>query len=102
MNRIRQARQAIGITMRQLGQKVGCSEAAISNYELGKREPDYETLLKIGEVLGVSVSYLLGEGHDKKALTISPEKQKLLDAIEKMDREEMLRLLKIIDAITGK
>ena len=41
MNRIRQARQAIGITMRQLGQKVGCSEAAISNYELGKREPDY-------------------------------------------------------------
>ena len=99
MNRIRQARQAIGITMRQLGKKVGCSEAAISNYELGKREPDYETLLKIGEVLGVSVSYLLGEGHDKKTLTISPEKQKLLKAVEGMSNDELVRLLKIIEAM---
>lgn len=58
-NRIREVRKQHGLTMKQLGEKVGLSESAISQYENGKRQPDNETLLMFGEIFNVSVDYLL-------------------------------------------
>ena len=60
---LRSARKEKGLTMKELGALVGVSESAISQYETGKREMDFETLLKIGEILECSTDYLLrGEG----------------------------------------
>lgn len=59
MKMLRQRRRECGLTMKQLGQMVGVSEAAISNYETGKRQADFETLLKLGDALNCSVDYLL-------------------------------------------
>lgn len=56
---IRELRKQHGLTMRELGEKIGVSESTISLYETGKREPNYETLLKIAELFNVSVDYLL-------------------------------------------
>lgn len=62
---LRSARKAKGLTMKELGAMVGVSESAISQYETGKREMDFETLLKMGEILECSTDYLL-RGEDKK------------------------------------
>lgn len=59
-NRIRELRKSRNMTMKQLGAIVEMAESTISQYETGKREPDNETLLKLGEFFGVPVSYLLG------------------------------------------
>ena len=56
---IREARKAKGLTMKQLGAMLGVSESAMSQYETGKRRPDYELLLKLSEILDCSVDYLL-------------------------------------------
>ena len=45
--------------MKELGEIIGVAESTISQYETGKREPDFETLLKLGEYFDVSVDYLL-------------------------------------------
>lgn len=45
--------------MKELGHILGLAESTISQYETGKRDPDYETLLKLGEFFGVSVGYIL-------------------------------------------
>lgn len=45
--------------MKELGEIIGVAESTISQYETGKREPDFETLLKLGEFFNVSVDYLL-------------------------------------------
>lgn len=71
MNRIRDYRLAKGLTMAELGKRVDCSEAAISYYELGKREAKYETLLKIAEVLEVSVDILLGNSPPSSSYAFS-------------------------------
>lgn len=63
---IRELRKQHGLTMRELGEKIGVSESTISLYETGKREPNYETLLKIAELFNVSVDYLL-RGEDAPA-----------------------------------
>jgi len=62
---IREYRKRAGMTMKELGDRVGCSEAAISLYELGKREAPYEILLQISEVLDTDVNHLLGRGKDE-------------------------------------
>ncbi len=46
--------------MKQLGEVVDLAESTISQYETGKRQPDNETLLRLGEYFGVTVGYLLG------------------------------------------
>lgn len=42
-----------------IAEYLGVTKQAYSLYELGKREPDFETLLKLGEFFDVSVDYLL-------------------------------------------
>lgn len=59
MLKLRELRKKCGMTMKELGAEIGVAESTISQYETGKRQPDYETLLKLGEFFGVSVDYVL-------------------------------------------
>lgn len=69
MRMLRTIRKEKGLTMKQLGAIVGVTEAAISQYETGKREADFETLLKISEALECTVDYLLGREQEKEKTT---------------------------------
>lgn len=60
MLRLREARKKKNITLKRLGELVGLSESAISQYENGKRQPDNDTLIKFANCLDVSTDYLLG------------------------------------------
>ena len=59
MENLRKLRIAKGLTMKELGEKVGVTESMIGMIETGKRQPGYETLLKLGEELGCSIDYLM-------------------------------------------
>ena len=65
--RLRELRKANKLTMKNLGEMVGVTESAISQYETGKRSPDYETILKFAEIFGCSLDYILGR--DDKAMS---------------------------------
>lgn len=75
---LRSARKAKGLTMKELGAMVGVSESAMSQYETGKREMDFETLLKIGEILDCSTDYLL-RGEDKKRSLLTEVGEEAVD-----------------------
>lgn len=64
MNQIRSLRKEKNITMKRLGEIIGVSESAVSQYENGKRQPDNETLIKIANCFGVTVDYILGRNND--------------------------------------
>ena len=59
--KIRTARKNIAISQGALAKKIDVSLDTISRWEIGKRTPRTEDLLKLSNVLGVSVSYLMGE-----------------------------------------
>ena len=65
--------------MKELGAEIGVAESTISQYETGKRQPDYETLLKLGEFFGVSVDYILTGEETKKAPTPEGERTITMD-----------------------
>lgn len=53
-------RKGKNLTQEQLAVKLGIQRSTYSNYELGKREPDFETAKLIADFFEVSVDYLLG------------------------------------------
>lgn len=57
--RIKQARNAKGLTQKQLGAISGTSEITIRQYELGKRQPRIEQFQAIAAALGVDVNWLM-------------------------------------------
>ena len=58
--RIKAARKAAGLTQKQLAKKIGIPYQSIGQWERGERNPKNETLLRIGNALGVNWGYLAG------------------------------------------
>ena len=97
MIRLRDYRLRAGMTLKELGDKVGASESAISLYELGKREPKYEMLLKLAEALDTDVAHLLGTAEDDdpdlaeyiEELRTRPEMRMLFQTSKGMTKEQV-------------
>ena len=68
--RIRKARKG-KMTQAELAEKIGVHEITIRRWELGERLPDTDSIQKISQVLGVSISELMGEENtDREKPTI--------------------------------
>ena len=57
--RLRELRRARNISQLKLSMDLQLNQNAISRYETGLREADYETLIKIADYFNVSIDYLL-------------------------------------------
>lgn len=91
--RIREIRKKCGLTLKELAARIGCGESSLSQYETGKRQPDYETLLKISDYFGVSVDYLLGKDEEEQEETRDQEMEEYLEQLK--NRSEMRMLFKL-------
>lgn len=110
MKMLRELRRRNGMTMKQLGEEVGVAESTISLYENGKREADYETMLKIAEVFGVSLDYLLrgitGDGVDtddvleyREMLHKDKRYGVLLSASKKLKSEDLDAIIRVTQSM---
>lgn len=57
--RLKELRIRNGISQQEAADYLGITRQAYSHYEVGRRKPDYETLLKLAEFYAVSVTDLL-------------------------------------------
>lgn len=58
--RLKDLRLKKGLTQTELGKKLGVKQSTFTNWENGKREPNFETLIKLADLLEVSVDWLFG------------------------------------------
>lgn len=58
--RLKKARQALGLTQKQVGDLIQVSMQAISHYELGKRDASIPTIIKFAKVLNMNGNQILG------------------------------------------
>ena len=56
---IKRLRADKGINQEQLAEQLHVTRQAVSNWEVGKTQPDIEMLTQIAEYFGVSVEYLI-------------------------------------------
>jgi transcriptional regulator with XRE-family HTH domain len=64
--RIQQAREELGITQQELASRLGLTQAALSNYELGKRRLYLANLEQIASALGKPLSYFMEPADDEE------------------------------------
>lgn len=58
--RLKEIRIKRGLTQTELGEKVGVKQSTFTNWENGKREPNFEIVIKLADLLEVSVDWLFG------------------------------------------
>ena len=52
-DRLRELREAAGLTQEQLAEQIGVKREAVARWEAGKREPGWSNVLALAEALGV-------------------------------------------------
>lgn len=63
-DRLRKLREKRELSQYELARRLGIARTTYQGYEMGAREPDYETLQKIADFFDVSTDYLLGRTND--------------------------------------
>ena len=63
--RLKDLRKQAGLTQVDVAEKLGISQPAYASWERGVKKPTQENLVKIAQVLNVSVDYLVGNSEEK-------------------------------------
>lgn len=97
-NKLSEVRKRIKLTQEDVSKKLGIPRSTYSNYELGAREPDLETISALAQLFNVSVDWLSG---NNKKVDVTNEEDKInaeilneLKKISEDDKEYLLGLLK--------
>ena len=86
MNRIKDLRQAQGLTQEELGKKLNVQKSAISKYEKGIVIPNGDVLKRLSAIFNVSTDYLL-DNEVSCSEKYSEEETQLLADYRYLDKE---------------
>lgn len=88
--KLRDLRENLELSQQEVSKQIGCSSKVLSNYELDKREPDFETFVKICDFYNVTADYLLNRTDNPKyfkEIALNPQAETLLYYFEKLSDE---------------
>lgn len=83
------------MTQQAVANYINCSSVVYSRYESGKRQPSIETLLKLAELFGVTLDFLLGRQNLEDS-TLSEYERQLVMASRSADeraKDDALQML---------
>lgn len=110
--RLKELRLRKELSQNDLANILGLSKSTISMYERGEREPDFETLESIADFFNVDMNHLLGNDDGSmyyldpevaeiaQAIKENPGKRALFDATRDVSKEDIEKVLQIINVIT--
>ena len=95
-SRIRQSRQALGLTQEELARRIGVSRSAVAQWETDRTGQVRANLTRVAAVLGVSAGYLLAGDQSQASLTAEGADElallNLYRSLQEDRRAELLRL----------
>jgi transcriptional regulator with XRE-family HTH domain len=97
-SKLTQLRKKAKLTQEIAALKLEMPRSTYSNYESGKREPDFETTNKIAQFFDVSVDYLLGRTDDP-TITLSDDAKSILEVLDLADDELKSRIGLSVDGV---
>jgi len=72
-DRLKEMRADKGVTQVQLAEALGVSKGTVAMWEIGKREPNFETLCALSDYFDRRVDYILGKTDDKSSPKLTEE-----------------------------
>lgn len=94
MNRIKEFRQQAGLKQRDLADMLSVKQGTVSGWEVGRREPDFDSLKRMADIFNCSIDELLGQ-KEKPVVRDDGLSQKL----EKLSDRNLQRLEDYIDIL---
>lgn len=95
MNRIAELRKQKDISQSKLGEIIGVAQNTICNWEMERRQPDNDSLIKMADLFGVTIDYILGRDNEDM-----PDEMVILNrAAKKMTPEQRQKLLNVAKTI---
>ena len=93
--RLKRLREEHGLSTRAFGEIIGTSNATISRYETGDRDPDLILVHNMAQYFGVTIEYLCGED-------IKPNEENLLMMYSKLSDDAKTDAIKYITYLLEK
>ncbi len=93
--RLLELREETNLKQYELAEKLNLKPGAISKYEKGLTQPTLQTIIRIAEIFGVSVDYLLGVSSIKNPYTaekILPKEVEIINKYRKLSAENKIRI----------
>ena len=98
--KIQQAREARDLTQVELAQTLGITQAALSNYELGKRRLYLHQIEEIARLLNKDLEYFIGSDDEvvpERRRDVSSLQDKIISGIKAMNEDELRALSLYLD-----
>lgn len=90
-DRLSELRKEFNMTQKELADILGVSRGTIGMYEIGQRDPDTETIIKIARIFNVTSDYLMGLSNNRKQSN-QKEDEKLKTLEDYIEQAETLML----------
>ncbi len=93
--RLKEIRNGAGMTQVQLAEALGVSKGTVAMWEIGKREPNYETLNALSGIFDKRIDYILGYSNDSSSARLSEDQIEQLGAwmVEDDAQEEFMDIM---------
>ncbi len=97
--RLKELRERIGLTQRDLGKIVGISDTTVSSYETGDSSPSIKVLIKLADYFNVSVDFLIGHDNEMLDMKALDENQKFVvkNTVYKLDDSQVAKVCGYIE-----
>ncbi len=96
---LRSFRNQSGLSVDEVGKRIGKSGKTISAWEVGRGQPDADKLVELCEIYNVRISDFYIPLHGQQEYTISPDEYDLLETYRQLNESGKLMARGLVSAL---
>jgi transcriptional regulator with XRE-family HTH domain len=101
VSRLRELRQAAGLSQRQLARLIGQDSSNVSFWERTGRLPRVDLVVPIAKALGVTVEELLGQPKPSRVTGPGGRARQLFAAVARLPRRQQQKIIDVVEALVA-
>ena len=100
-SRLRQLREAAGISQRELARQIGQDQSNVRYWEQSGSPPRSDVLLPMAKALGVTVEELLGLEKPRRVLSPGGKVRHVFEEVSKLPRRQQDNIVRVVTALVA-
>lgn len=96
-DKLRRARQLVGLSQRDVAEKLGVSHSAVAKWETDQLDPNASMVQRIADILQIDVGMLLAEHYEFSLRINDPRSVRLLRHFEQLPARAKNNVLQLVE-----